>query len=268
MTITSLITFGGFIVLLVLQSRFPKRGFKNIGTSRFQHNILLFLLNLALFTVVPLSLISMASYADSQQFGLFNQFETLPFVVEILLCVVILDLAVYWQHVFSHRWEWLWKLHQVHHSDRQIEVTTAVRFHPIELIISLVYKGLIVLLLGASVTSVVIFEFMLIMGAAFSHSNWRLQSSFDKFLRLIIVTPDVHRVHHSVHRDEHDSNFGFFLIWWDMLFSTYTKEPKDTHSKMNIGLNYIKSAKACDTIGGMLLMPLKNLNTGEIDNEK
>lgn len=259
MAITSLITLISFIALLLLQTKFPKRNFKNIGTDRFQHNIYLFVINLIIFSIVPLSLVAIADFNESKHFGLFNQFSSLPLIIELLLTVVILDMAVYWQHVVSHRWQWLWKLHQVHHSDRQIEVTTAVRFHPIELLLSLFYKGFIVILLGASVSSVVVFEFMLIMGAAFSHSNWRLKTNVDRLLRFVIVTPDVHRVHHSVHRNEHDSNFGFFLIWWDKLFSTYTKEPKDTHSEMNIGLNYITSAKSCDTIGGMLKMPMTEI---------
>jgi len=257
------ITLGLFLLLLILQAAFPRREFAIIKSQRFWHNLGLFAVNFIIFSLLPLSLILIAAFAEQQQFGLFNSWLELPAIWEIVIVVVLMDFAVYWQHVFSHRWQWLWKFHQVHHLDKQIDVTTAVRFHPIEFFISLLFKGVCIFLLGASVNSVIIFEAILIGGAAFSHSNWRLSSVLDKILRLFIVTPDVHRVHHSVHREEHDSNFGFFLIWWDKLFNTYTAQPRDKHESMQIGLDYMRGNYFSEKLHGMLLAPFKDIYSKE-----
>jgi len=263
MNIVAIATFSFFALLLVLQTTYPKRAFSTFSTRRFQHNVLLFALNFGIFLIVPASLYSIALFAEAKQWGLFNHIHSIHPIVGVVLAVILLDFIVYVQHVVSHKWHWLWRLHQVHHADKQIEVTTAVRFHPVELILSLAYKGFFVCLLGASTQSVIIFETLLITGAAFSHSNWRLTPLVDKVLRYVIVTPDVHRVHHSVHREEHDSNFGFFLVWWDKLFGTYTAQPKDGHEKMQIGLSYTRQSLDCEEIRGMLKMPLQKMNAGE-----
>jgi sterol desaturase/sphingolipid hydroxylase (fatty acid hydroxylase superfamily) len=185
--------------------------------------------------MVPLSLLAVAASAEQAGFGLFNLFNA-PLYVEVVLAVILLDLAIYVQHVATHKIHWLWRIHKVHHADREMDVSTAVRFHPIELLLSIAYKALIIALLGASKVAVVIFVALLFISPAFNHSNIRLSVRLDRVLRWVIATPDAHRIHHSVHRLEQDTNYGFFLIWWDRLFGTYTEKPRDGHTRMVIGL--------------------------------
>lgn len=249
------IPFVFFVAILGLQQWLPRRQqAKKLG-GRFIHNLLLFVLNLLIFSLIPLTLLGTAVFVGQHQFGLFNVLDW-PLWLELLFAVIILDFAVYWQHVASHRWEWFWALHKVHHLDKEFDVSTAVRFHPLELLLSLFYKSAWVALLGASVQAVILFELLLIMGAAFSHANWRLPLAVDAVLRKVIVTPDVHRVHHSVYREEHDNNYGFFLIWWDKLFATYRQQPKEGHQDMQIGLQQERSDKICSRLPGLLMVPL------------
>lgn len=184
---------------------------------------------------VPLAAIAAAIWAEGAGFGLFN-LTGLPGWLEILLAVVILDLAIYAQHVASHHVPVLWRLHRMHHADPDFDVTTAVRFHPIEIGLSMLWKIAVVLALGASAFAVFLFEVILNACAMFNHSNVRLPAGLDRVLRRVIVTPDMHRVHHSVIRREHDSNFGFNLAIWDRLFGTYQAQPEAGHQGMVIGL--------------------------------
>jgi sterol desaturase/sphingolipid hydroxylase (fatty acid hydroxylase superfamily) len=160
-----------------------------------------------------------------------------PDWIKILIALVMLDLAIWAQHLASHKIPVLWRLHQVHHADRDIDVTTAIRFHPVEIGLSMLWKMAVVIPLGASPLAVFLFEVILNGCAMFNHANIGLPRLLDWVLRLAIVTPDMHRVHHSVLRPEHDSNYGFNLSVWDRLFGTYTAQPKDGHLGMRIGLN-------------------------------
>lgn len=226
-----------FLLLLCLQSILPKRALKQSGYQRMIHNLLLFVVNTALMRLaIPLTVIAVSGWSAQIQFGLFNAIH-LPDLFVLVACVVALDFAVYWQHVATHRFPILWRLHKVHHADHDMDVTTAIRFHPVELILSLAYKSLCVALLGAPVEAVIIFELLLFIGPAFNHSNVSLAPWLDRTLRWVISTPDVHRSHHSTIIAEQNTNYGFFLIWWDKLFNTYTESPRGGHIDMPIGLN-------------------------------
>ncbi|MEQ1577556.1 MAG: sterol desaturase family protein [Hyphomicrobium sp.] len=195
---------------------------------------------LANATAVPLVALAAAELAGANGWGLFNSVDW-PDWFELCFAIVVLDFAVWLQHVLSHKIPVLWRLHQVHHADVDIDVTTALRFHPIEIGLSMLYKVVWVLALGPAALAVLVFEIVLNACAMFSHSNINLPARLDRLLRTIIVTPDMHRVHHSVLRHEHDSNYGFNLSVWDRLFGTYTGEPRDGHIGMTIGLAAFQS---------------------------
>ena len=244
-----------FCVLVILQCVAPKRVAAPQGFRRVVHNLLLFSINTLLMRLlVPLTLLSVATWAAQSQWGLFNLLQA-PAWFSVLACVVVLDFAIYWQHVATHRFPLLWRMHKVHHADQDMDVTTAVRFHPLELIISLLYKSLAIVILGAPVMAVLIFELLLFVGSAFNHSNIALPAWLDRGLRLVIATPDTHRSHHSILPSERNTNYGFFLIWWDKLFGTYTQEPRDGHLKMAIGLE--SPEEVCEGVDKMLLAPFR-----------
>lgn len=167
--------------------------------------------------------------------GLFNRLD-LPAWAEVAACVVILDFAIWLQHLITHKVPVLWRLHRVHHVDRDIDVTTAIRFHPIEIALSMAIKIGIVYALGVPVAAVILFEVVLNGAAMFNHANIRIPPGIDRWLRLVVVTPDMHRVHHSVLRHEHDANYGFNLSIWDRLLGTYVAQPEAGHHGMTIGL--------------------------------
>ena len=190
---------------------------------------------LASAVAVPLVAVAAADVASAQGWGLLNQIGW-PAALELVVAVIILDFAIWTQHVISHKFPVLWRLHRVHHADVDIDVTTALRFHPIEIGLSMLYKVAWVLVLGPSALAVLVFEVLLNACAMFSHSNIALPAGLDRVLRTVLVTPDMHRVHHSTHHDEHNSNYGFNLSLWDRLFGTYTSQPRDGHGGMTIGL--------------------------------
>ena len=184
---------------------------------------------------VPLAAVVAAAYAESRGWGLLNLVD-LPGWLEILLAVVVLDFAIWLQHWASHAVPALWRLHQMHHADRDIDVTTAIRFHPVEIALSMIWKIGWVIALGASPLAVLLFEVVLNACAMFNHANVALPERLDRVMRRVIVTPDMHRVHHSVIGREHNSNYGFNLSIWDRMFGTYTAQPKHGHDGMTIGL--------------------------------
>lgn len=253
--IAALLPITAFFLLILLQGLAPRRDLFKNGIERIYHNLFLFVVNtLIMRLLVPLTLVAVAVWAGERDFGLFNILDVSPWVAG-LLAVIALDFAIYWQHVATHKIPLLWRMHRVHHADHDMDVTTAIRFHPLELFLSLLYKSLFVAVLGASVTAVIVFELMLFIGPAFNHSNLKLPRRLDRLLRLVIATPDVHRAHHSIHREEQDTNYGFFLIWWDRIFKTYTNEPRDGHSAMEIGLKGEQGD--CKRVDQMLLSPFK-----------
>lgn len=219
------------------------------------HNLLLFAVNTVLMRVlVPLTLIGVSVWSAQSNIGLFNVLSA-PVWLALIICVILLDFAIYWQHVATHKVALLWRLHKVHHADHDMDVSTAIRFHPIELLLSLLFKSVVVAALGAPMMAVLIFELLLFIGPAFNHSNLSLPAWLDKALRYVIATPDTHRAHHSTLVAEQNTNYGFFLIWWDKLFDTYTETPLGGHEKMTIGLE--SEQQSFERVDHMLLAPFR-----------
>lgn len=204
----------------------------------------------------PLVAIGAAIYAEGHGIGLFNWLAW-PTWTEILIAVVVLDLAIWFQHWAAHRFTVLWRLHQMHHADVDIDVTTAIRFHPIEIALSMLWKIACVLVLGISPIAVLLFEIILNACAMFNHANIALPHGLDRILRLVIVTPDMHRIHHSALGREHNSNYGFNLSVWDRLFGTYTDQPVAGHTGMTIGLPAYQS-EGPTRLGWSLTLPFRH----------
>lgn len=251
-----------FAIMAVLERLLPKRELRAAVAKRWLTNISItaiasaLIRAMALFTV-PLAAVAASVYAQSQNFGLLNQLA-LPTWLEALIAIVVLDFALWLQHLISHKWPLLWRLHQMHHADVDIDVTTAIRFHPLEIALSMLWKIVWVLALGPSAFAVILFEVLLNGCAMFNHANLALPGWLDRILRAVIVTPDMHRVHHSIIRREHDSNYGFNLSIWDRLFRTYSAQPEGGHQKMVIGLKPYQS-EAPTRLGWSLFVPFKPL---------
>ncbi|MGD8631157.1 MAG: sterol desaturase family protein, partial [Gammaproteobacteria bacterium] len=219
------IRLGSFLGIFALMACWeilaPRRTLTQPKGSRWLNNIGLVVFNTALLRVVfPVAAIGVAEYAQLRQWGLFNLVEVHP-AVALVTSVIVLDAAIYLQHVMFHAVPLLWRLHRVHHADLDFDVTTGARFHPIEILLSMLIKFAVIVLLGPPLAAVVIFEVLLNAMSMFNHSNVRLPLALDGVLRRIIVTPDMHRVHHSHLADETNSNFGFNLSVWDRVFGTY-----------------------------------------------
>jgi sterol desaturase/sphingolipid hydroxylase (fatty acid hydroxylase superfamily) len=235
----------------------PKRVQTLSKPFRWTNNLALVVLNNMLIRfILPLTAISVAEYAGVHNLGLFNQLH-MPYLVQLILAIVALDAVIYAQHVVFHKVPILWKLHRVHHSDPEIDASTAIRFHTIEIFISMGIKFAAILVLGASPMAVFLFEIILNCGAVFNHSNVAMPGVIDRFLRLFIVTPDMHRVHHSIIPKELNANFGFNLPWWDYLFRTYIAQPKEGHQGMSIGLSQFRE-KSDQIVLNLLTQPFKN----------
>lgn len=202
---------------------------------------------------LPLVAVAAAGFAESRGIGLLNLLAW-PRWLELLLAVVVLDFAIWLQHVASHKVPMLWRFHRMHHADPEFDVTTALRFHPAEIALSMLYKVVWVLVLGPSVVAVIVFEVLLNACAMFNHGNVRLPAGLDRVLRLAVVTPDMHRVHHSIHQREHDTNYGFNLSIWDRMLSTYTRTPSGGHEGMQIGLADYRD-EAPTRLGWCLALP-------------
>ena len=251
-----LVIFIALLVLLIaLEVVLPKRG--NMARKpRWSANFAIFLLNVVVLALVPVSAISAALVSIEYKFGVFFWLE-LPFWYKIIASIIVLDLVIYWQHRLFHRFAWGWRIHRMHHTDTAFDVTTALRFHPIEIIASILIKAVFIILLGAPLFAVVLFEIILNGSAMFNHSNLHLPRFFDRLLRGLIVTPDMHRVHHSVDSAEHNSNYGFCLSVWDRIFASYTAQPKLTHEKMLIGLDGFQHKNEM-RIDKLLSQPFRN----------
>ena len=229
---------GAFVGLVVVLAgaawrwpRRPPRGLRELGP-----NLSLFLLNTAVVRLVAASsLLGVAMFAQSRGWGLFNVLDA-PGWLEFGLAVLLLDLGVYIQHRVFHWLPWLWRLHAVHHADTAFDLSTGLRFHTGEILVSLAIKMGLVLLVGATPVAALVFEVLLSSSSLFTHANLRLPLASDRLLRWLIVTPDMHRIHHGVSREEHDRNFGFLVSWWDRLFGSYRADPALSHERMTIGL--------------------------------
>ena len=237
-TLIRLSAFAGLFCLFALSEFLKPRSPLILSKStRWFTNISIVVLDSLLVRLLfPAAAVGIALWAEAAGIGLFNLLE-FPFWLAALVSFIVLDFAVWLSHVLSHKIPLFWRVHRMHHADRDIDVTTGVRFHPIEIIASMVWKVAWVILLGAPAAAVIVFETVLNGTAMFNHSNTRLSPATDRLLRLVLVTPDMHRVHHSTEHRETDSNYGFNLPWWDRLFGTYIDQPQLGHDAMNIGLS-------------------------------
>jgi sterol desaturase/sphingolipid hydroxylase (fatty acid hydroxylase superfamily) len=247
-----------FLVMALIELAAPKRRLIAPKGRRWLTNLGIsvtgtVLIRLMAMLAVPVAAIAAAAYAQAHGIGLLNQLDW-PEWLNIAIALLVLDLAIWAQHLASHKVPLFWRLHKVHHADRDIDVTTAVRFHPIEIGLSMMWKIVVVMAIGAAPLAVFLFEVILNACAMFNHANIALPAWLDAPLRLLVVTPDMHRVHHSVLGREHDSNYGFNLSVWDRLFRTYTAEPEGGQQGMTIGLTPYQS-EAPTRFGWSLLLP-------------
>ncbi len=235
--------FGVLVVMALFEIMAPRRDLVLAKPKRWFTNLGLVAIDtVALRVLFPILAVGMAEIAAAGGWGLFALTD-LPVWLEVTAAVVLLDLAIYGQHVASHKVPVLWRVHKVHHADRDIDVTTGLRFHPIEICLSMLYKFVVIIALGAPAFAVFLFEVLLNGTAMFNHSNVKLPGPVDRLVRLAVVTPDMHRVHHSVIHAEHDTNYGFNLSIWDRLFRTYTDQPEKGHEGMTIGLEPYQTEK-------------------------
>ncbi|GAA5315561.1 MAG: sterol desaturase family protein [Candidatus Pelagadaptatus aseana] len=251
------IFFGVLLTVALWELIAPKRALTVKKSQRWLSNFAISFLNIALLRLLfPIAAGGAAVLAAEQQWGLFNSLG-LPFWLAFVVGFVLLDLLIYWQHRIFHRVPLLWRLHRMHHMDLDIDVSTGIRFHPLEALLSMAIKVLAIVVLGVPVEAVLLFEVVLNATAMFNHGNIALPHAVDRWLRLVMVTPDMHRVHHSVIATETHSNFGFNLPWWDRLFGSYRAQPRDGHDKMTIGLARYRSPNQSSKLGAMLLHPFR-----------
>jgi len=259
---------GMLAVMGVWETLAPGRRLLVSRMVRWANNLGLVVLNTLLLRLVfPAAAVGMAALATERAWGLLNQVD-LPGGVEVLIAVVVLDFAIWLQHVMFHAVPALWRLHRVHHADPDYDVTTGLRFHPIEILLSMLIKLAVILVLGPAVVAVILFEVILNAAAMFNHGNVRLPQGLDRLLRWLIVTPDMHRVHHSVEDDEANSNFGFNLSWWDRLLGTYRAQPREGHEGMTIGIRAYRAPAQVTWLPGLLTLPFRGRITGYAINRR
>jgi len=248
------------IILIMAEILFPKKKRIHNRKDRWITNGLITLINTASVNIVhiaiPLIAIVAAIDVSNGKMGLFNIIN-FPIWIEIILTVIILDFIIWGQHLLSHKIPFVWRFHRMHHTDRDLDVTTAVRFHPFEIIFSMFIKITAIYILGASAIAVIIFEIMLNGMAMFNHANLRIPFRIENILRKFIVTPDLHRIHHSIYIDEHNKNFGFSLSIWDKIFKCYLDQPRDGHKDMKLGLKWQNDKPT--KLGWSLWIPFKKL---------
>ncbi len=260
--------FGIFAIMALWEMLSPRRVLSTSKSLRWSNNLgLVFLNSIVLRLLFPAAAVGVALFAREQGWGLFNYYH-LPFVLAAIASVIIMDAVIYLQHVMVHAVPLLWRLHRVHHADPDYDVTTGARFHPLEIILSMLIKFATILLLGPPLIAVVIFEVLLNATAMFNHANVKLPLAVDRILRLLVVTPDMHRVHHSVEDDEANSNFGFNLPWWDRIFGTYRSQPRGGHEGMTIGIHNYHDPRQISWLSGMLLFPFRGKITGYTINRR
>lgn len=247
-----------FAVMAVWEVLAPRRALTVSKVLRWGNNLALVVLNtMALRLVFPAAAVGAATLAAQNGWGLANFLE-LPHWLAVACAVLALDLVIWTQHRMMHAIPLLWRLHRVHHADPDYDVTTGARFHPIEILISMLIKFAAISMLGAPVLAVLIFEVVLNATSMFNHANVRLPLALDRVLRWIVVTPDMHRVHHSIESDETNSNFGFNVPWWDRLFGTYRAQPRAGHVGMTIGLDGYRDPRQVSWLTGLLTLPFRD----------
>jgi sterol desaturase/sphingolipid hydroxylase (fatty acid hydroxylase superfamily) len=224
--------------------------------DRWPHNLGLLIVDaLVLRALAPGVVVGVALAAEERGWGFLNTVPV-PYWASLVLGVFLLDLVIYFQHVMFHAVPALWRLHRVHHADQDFDVTTGIRFHPFEILLSTAIKCAAVAAIGAPALAVLVFEVLLNATSMFNHANASLPRAVERWLRWLLVTPDMHRVHHSVLYDESSSNFGFNLPWWDRLFGTYRREPRAGHAAMSIGVDAFRSQRDL-RLDRLLLQPFQ-----------
>jgi len=242
-------------VMVLWEVLAPRRSRPLARRRRWPANLGIVVLNSIIVRLLfPAAAVGVALTAETQGWGLLHRYDV-PSWVAVVAGVVVLDLAIYLQHVMFHAVPALWRLHRMHHADLDIDVTTGARFHPVEIVISMLIKFAVIAALGVPPVAVVFFEVLLNATSMFNHSNVRIPPALEPALRWLVVTPDMHRVHHSIERDETNSNFGFNLSIWDRLFGTYRAQPRAGHQAMTIGIPDFRDAAECNSITGMLAIP-------------
>jgi sterol desaturase/sphingolipid hydroxylase (fatty acid hydroxylase superfamily) len=247
----------GFAIFAGLERALPFRRAIQPRARRWFTNIALFAIDtLALRLLLPLAMVGTALLAEQRGWGLFNTISA-PGWLAFAITLLALDLALYVQHWATHRIGWLWRLHRVHHTDRDFDVTTAARFHPLEIVLSMGWKMAVVAALGAPVLAVAVFETGFALLTLWTHSNLSLPTGVERVVRAAIVTPDMHRIHHSVRKAETNSNYGTALSGWDHLFGTYCAKARDPQASMAIGLEQWQDDRPA-RLGFSLLLPFRN----------
>jgi len=232
-----------FVAVALCEAAAPRRPRSHSRLRRWPSNLAIVMLNTALARIIlPATAVGLALLGEKRGWGLLNNIP-LPPPLALVASVVLLDAAIYLQHVMFHAVPALWRVHRMHHADLDFDVTTGVRFHPIEIVLSMLLKFGVVAALGASMTGVLLFEVLLNATSMFNHGNVRIPVRFDRYLRCFLVTPDMHRVHHSIVVRETNSNFGFNLPWWDRLLGTYRSQPAAGHDAMTIGIDQFRDPR-------------------------
>jgi sterol desaturase/sphingolipid hydroxylase (fatty acid hydroxylase superfamily) len=253
--------FGIFALMALWEAAAPRRERLFSRRARWPHNLALVALNGVLLRLAfPVAAVGFAALAAGRGWGLLNAFD-LPAWVAIPVAVIVLDLAIYLQHVMFHAVPVLWRLHRVHHADPDFDVTTGARFHPVEILLSMLIKLAVISVLGAPALAVLAFELILNAAAMFNHANVRLPAGVDRILRWFLVTPDMHRIHHSVEVVETNSNYGFNLPWWDRLFGTYRDAARLPQERMAIGVQGLTGRVECVRLPGLLAIPFHGAGT-------
>ncbi|HJS36724.1 MAG TPA: sterol desaturase family protein [Burkholderiales bacterium] len=251
-----------FAVVLALMAIWevlaPRRSRPLARRRRWPANLGLVVLNSILVRLLfPAAAVGVALTAETQGWGLLHRYDV-PAWIALVAGVVALDLAIYLQHVMFHAVPALWRLHRMHHADLDIDVTTGARFHPVEIVLSMLIKFAVIAALGVPPVAVLLFEVLLNATSMFNHANVRIPRALEPALRWLVVTPDMHCVHHSIERDETNSNFGFNLPIWDRLFGTYRAQPRAGHAAMTIGIPEFRDVAECSTLVGMLAIPFQS----------
>ena len=236
------IFFGLFGLFAIAQSLYPFRGVSAPWRRWGRHLVIAVMGTLLVRLLFPVVAIAVAAEIEAGDFGIL-QFVKLPYALQVVLGVIVLDLAIYLQHRIFHRVPWLWRLHRMHHSDTEFEVSTAIRFHPLEIALSMLIKIAIVVICGVPALAVLIFEILLNATSLFSHADFSLRPSVDRAVRRLLVTPDMHRIHHSAVPTETNSNYGFCLSVWDRLFESYREVPIRDPATMPIGLERFRESR-------------------------
>lgn len=250
--------FSILVIMMLIEQRHPARQSPIKSSKRWFANLgLVFVSSFIARLTVPIGLTTVAIYNQKRGIGLFNSIE-ISYITAIILSLLLLDIIIYWQHRLFHRVPLLWRLHRVHHADSHIDASTGLRFHPIEIVLSILLKLIVISALGVPAIAVLIFEIALNGLAMFNHANIRLPPAIERPLRFILVTQILHRIHHSQRVSETNSNYGFSVTWWDWLFGSYKSEAAKPDQALDIGLKEYPDPKQNASLWGLLLMPFKN----------